>query len=994
MPPKKRKSPEEDGEEEEPQRRECITLDFKVDPVVVRKILRSEYFIEKVWWSTKSCLFKLIDELADKPQSEPQTLSIKYDREIGPDGNNIGRLLSQTVDINGMYKPVKQAFLKDYFDIDIQSCHVSLIVFVNKSMAVNNQMPTLEKLAYQKAGCIEEVVQAYNVTPDEAKQYLTALLYGQRPDSFYKQHKIVHSKRIEIDLVKNIRSEIQQFIKVLNDRQYLKVYLDHVDKKNKKAEKGDGNRIYQALSYFLQSLECTELLRVITHIVHATDKNSGGLKPIIVPAHDGFYIHMDTVHLLTEGKGIDTLLQIIHDTMPSDQKPFIKYVHKPMTCKEIDIDDVICVDLYDNSSLRSHITYQLAAEITRNHKILKYNGKKYIWNGYIWSCDLEKNKSLIADKAKQTVDRILELSRYFYDGCPSTFDVYDKETKTIKKVKTIWAKKRDDWVVALKMYYAGSPYRDLIDTVYNQVAREAPSNTFDTHPYIFCFTNIYYDLKTQTFMDPDPDKYMSICTEYPYDEPEDLEKREGEIAEFFDDIMDDPVERQNLIWWCGTGLMGEHHQHFFICQGEGSNGKSVLSGLMRYLLGCYYYTMSSAALYAKESTGPNEMLYNADRKRYIVVAEPSTKREEQINISRLKEWTGSNTVSTRGSYQSQGDIKMHGSLTFECNQLPNFPDHDEGFNRRLLLTSFNSKFTDNVPHWQVEYQKQNLPITRVKQANVHYTTDEYQISMRAAMFSFLTKHIVKFLENGKKFLPSRNPLCQSYRNQSVSDKDPDTTFIGWFRMHFVYVHDFIIEGKPTADDQLNELFKYADMVGEKREWLGIDDPLTLLDVYSTPVKHIYKLYKESYHGQDSFKSKKELEIAIAGMAGIKEFFVPRKSPATWGRHALCYKTMKRFLEKYTVHKDAYNKTYHDRAVRDDSVSRIMHYIPLTSGGTLSSNASAYNKKRLQQLEEMHSKLLHQQEPDCSQSSAPRVCVPPQDDLESSISTVCSMKRNK
>lgn len=916
-----------------------VTLDKKV----VEKVLKTHFFIKNVNWETKVSYFKLLDACKDFPSDKPVNLDIAYSRARDTDGP-IGRLKAP-LDINGLWRPLKQTILGDYYDLDVKSCHASLMLYVAKKNNYDVHLPHLEQLVNRKQEAIESVCDQYEIDANQAKQFLTSLLYGGGYESFYNENNIPISKRDKNVQIDNIKIDIHKFLSCLQQTFVYKRYLQYAEKRaeektnSKKPKKTETQIEYKAMAYFLQTIECNLLLEVI-HFIETKKKKTRGKSPLyLVPAHDGLYIHKKNVDELFGS--LDTFVQQVNTYVATKYLGNIMFVEKPMT-EHIDLEKEPQTDIDYYSDLDTihmpRLTSALALDITKRCKMLKLIHNEgytiYMWNGIVWTRNDKEQESLLNTEVKRQICMAADLSRYFYTGAPNTTEQYDQETNTTKTVPSIWSKIRKCWVDSLDKYLSGAFYRALSDCIPLHIEKITES-IFDNNPYIFCFRNVYYDLKTGKQFDPDPNLYMTTHSGYDYDVPEDVEEKMQQVDKFFHEIIDIDTERQNLIWWLGTGLIAQHYELFYVAQGSGGNGKSLLNGYMRHCIGNYFYDCPQSIIYGSSkdsSSSANPDLYCTNGKRYGVVCEPT--KTMPMDPEKLKKLTGQNEVTARNLYKGNGPLKVQISLTIECNTIPTLTA-DGGIKRRFFGTQFLQKFTTNVEKWKKIYKRMNLPISRVKQANPKYAREQHLRSMRIPFFLYLQKHLQSFFDREELFHESENAMCKVFTEDEVIDtaepEDDYQDIMSWWNGKYEFV-------PPKTDTDILQIMskmltdcdKLTDK--DKRPW---ESEITKnpLNQYSTPLSAIYKDYKKSYHGPDKEKTYADFkkiftqQTQMSGCilsAGVQAWYgMEKREPMTKAMWDTVLSTLS------NLSKEVRNRFKGKGYLRDTHEARVMHYLPIS-----------------------------------------------------------------
>ena len=143
-------------------------------------------------------------------------------------------------------------------------------------------------------------------------------------------------------------------------------------------------------------------------------------------------------------------------------------------------------------------------------------------------------------------------------------------------------------------------------------------------------------------------------------------------------------------------LIGENmNQTFNIYRGSGSNGKSMLTDLMKHTLGEYVGTVPITLVTKDRNAigGTSSEVAQLKGVRYAVMQEP-TKSTAKINDGVMKELTGGDPIQARALYQESETFIPQFTLVVCTNILFDVESNDDGVWRRIRLCDFMSKFVD------------------------------------------------------------------------------------------------------------------------------------------------------------------------------------------------------------------------------------------------------------------------------------------------------------
>jgi P4 family phage/plasmid primase-like protien len=168
-----------------------------------------------------------------------------------------------------------------------------------------------------------------------------------------------------------------------------------------------------------------------------------------------------------------------------------------------------------------------------------------------------------------------------------------------------------------------------------------------------------------------------------------------ELAGFFERIYPDPVLREYVLTLLSSCLEGRNQeQKFYVMQGRGGNGKSMVELLMELTFGDYGTSISTAVFTRKrpDAGAANPDIITVQKRRFIHCGEPDD--GEKFNTSVIKQWTGGDRVNARGLFADQEKFSIMGKIFMSCNDLPPVAKMDHGTWRRLRVIPHVSTFKD------------------------------------------------------------------------------------------------------------------------------------------------------------------------------------------------------------------------------------------------------------------------------------------------------------
>lgn len=217
----------------------------------------------------------------------------------------------------------------------------------------------------------------------------------------------------------------------------------------------------------------------------------------------------------------------------------------------------------------------------------------------------------------------------------------------------------------------------------------------DSNLDLFGFENGVYDLKNRKFRSGTPDDYISITTGYDYDPSITIESDYVKlIIKFFRDVHPLESTRRYVLRYLASCLSGRvDDQKIPFWSGQGGNGKSLTINLTEQSFGNYYSPISISFLTQKRAAAGNATPELADKrgKRVVTFAEPE--KDDKIQVGKLKEFTGADTIQARPLYGEPFYYKPQFKLILATNKMPKL-DVDGGVARRVVNVLWSQLFRD------------------------------------------------------------------------------------------------------------------------------------------------------------------------------------------------------------------------------------------------------------------------------------------------------------
>jgi len=209
---------------------------------------------------------------------------------------------------------------------------------------------------------------------------------------------------------------------------------------------------------------------------------------------------------------------------------------------------------------------------------------------------------------------------------------------------------------------------------------------FETNPYLICFTNGVYDLKTFQFRAGRPNDYCYLMTGYAYLPHEIPDSSRREVTQFLEQIFPDPRNYQQALTVISSFLIGgQSGKNFYILFGKGCCGRTSLMKLVMKTLGEYAILLPTE-LMQKQKNHLNPLGYTKYKRLVYFIGDMY---DDPIGIANLRK-----PFYAQAPYQPEEFIDPTVSFVASCD--------DENLCSRYphQVIYFTSKFVKNPkePH--------------------------------------------------------------------------------------------------------------------------------------------------------------------------------------------------------------------------------------------------------------------------------------------------------
>lgn len=410
-------------------------------------------------------------------------------------------------------------------------------------------------------------------------------------------------------------------------------------------------------------------------------------------------------------------------------------------------------------SLRRNISRELVSHYTRFKKL----------------CDKIHNEEY---KLEEDFKKNIEI--YGYDLEKNFFDTIDLDkseweerskicTDLIKKLKT--KSYKDSLLSESKDFFYDEKFSEILDERHNLLGCE----------------NGVFDFSKRLFRNGRPDDYISMSTRCKYIKNYKKNKEYESLIEFLKQVyLTDEMLRFKLKEraYMLHGDIKEEKIHTNI--GAGGNGKSKERELCGAALGDYVFGFPVTLFTGKKgaSNAASPEVSRSKGKRIAFVDEPE--QGARINIGLIKKFSGGDPIETRGLYSDMIEIRPQFKITILCNDFPEWPPHDEGGRRRLLVTEYKARFVDEPKH-KNEFKRDRNISSKIKKWAPLY-------------LSLLLEYYYEYEKEGLQ--PPQEVL--KYTQDLIKECDAYDTFLS-----------------DTLDESINneDYVNLKDLFQKFREWL-------------------------------------------------------------------------------------------------------------------------------------------------------------------------------
>ena len=192
-------------------------------------------------------------------------------------------------------------------------------------------------------------------------------------------------------------------------------------------------------------------------------------------------------------------------------------------------------------------------------------------------------------------------------------------------------------------------------------------------------------------------------------------------------------------------------QNLIVFLGNGSNGKSVLANIIKFMLGAK--NVSSIPL--DKLSGSQFARQNLDKKLLNISSEVDP--EKIYSTADLKALTGGDSVEVERKYQNSYTAEIHAKYILLANDMIQTADYSDGFYRRLIIIPFDEKYEKLEPGAE--------KVDGVKYQDV--TLEETLKEELPGIFNFAYEGLMRFVDQDYQFTVSTacEKAMDRYKNE-------------------------------------------------------------------------------------------------------------------------------------------------------------------------------------------------------------------------------------
>ena len=631
-----------------------------------------------------------------------------------------------------------------FVDIDIENCHP--VILLQLCEANNIETKYLKKYVNKRQHYLDQVINYYGVSRDDAKRLFIRLLYFGKFECWLKE--IQEPKQTEkLNFIHNFSLELNNIGHQICEAN------PELKKEVSKRKDDDYNLVGSVVSYFLQEYENRILEAVFFYCVD----NRYIINNVAVLCADGMMIE--------EKYYKESLLSELVDLVDKQFGFKVKFTTKEFNQDYLNILDdhqikgAVELPKTDRDNIKigldgSHkdIALLIKSEFT---KAFVCTGKVFYTfneNNTLWE---SVNENYITSKITYLLQNIIDEEIQPYKDI-DFFQLSDNEKIDhqiiMNEYKTVNRKIGDPTHCAKFFKY-------LSNTVMDPNFEEKLNRTED---YLLPVkNNKCIDLENGLLVDRVKEHYFDFEIDIDYNPDDEIDK----AYNFFKSVMNnDEAVLKYFQKVLGSFLCSQvEAQSIYIWWGTGSNGKSASISLIQKVLNKFCATVHKGLFVQtknKNNLGASPEKLVLKNIRLALISEID--ENEKLNEDLLKNISGDDKLTARGLFKDPVEFKPKLSPVILTNNKPLFDVSSDAMLRRVKLIPFKAKFKEQP---DISKGEQKVDKYLVKQLNEKYINQ---------VLKFMVLGAIEFIKDSDMTLPKE--LNEDFNNY-LKEINPAKSFM-------------------------------------------------------------------------------------------------------------------------------------------------------------------------------------------------------------------------
>ncbi len=587
----------------------------------------------------------------------------------------------KSLGFTNMRRPVRHTLCTEYYDFDIKNCQPHVMLCLMKDDAPLE----LKMYVEERDSIIHTHMEMWNIKPEDkwlVKQLFIRLFFlgtydGYRVDMREHGYNLPEFAPRFVEKLQLALVSCARLLKKDNPN----LWRVAVNRNKEKGKSPDEHVVLRTfMSLFLQTIE----RRIVESVMETIHNTTNLMRREKFPGYiytsyeyDGFKLLKENVDAYNDG--VESVLLLIElltyelSGMPLSWS--VKEMDEAFDLSNVEVPPISMKELMDEMKM-CQTSHRLMAEVIK----ARFSNDKYIFeiDNKQWYTFDSVHQRWEASDFFFNRDLVKIMDQLYNHPC------YMKE----QKYKSVY----DDFI-------ARSGSCSWVNGV-EKMARYVmfkKSVEFDVETDIINFSNGIYEVATRKFRPRTMEDFVVMSTNYDYAEmtPQDEEYKK-EVMFVLEQIHPDKEDLLLNLMIMASGLSGRNLEKFFVFNGSGRNGKSLLNSAMKLICGDYYCTANTAILTEdlrkKSSSEANSAMVSLSKIRYCVFREPP--KHLAIQNSTIKDLSGGGEIVARELFKKIQAVLLYLTMVLETNSKPDFSEQcDDAEAERVIDYHFKSHFT-------------------------------------------------------------------------------------------------------------------------------------------------------------------------------------------------------------------------------------------------------------------------------------------------------------